>query len=319
MRSRIAGGMPGPLSAIAIDSASRCSAPGQRHVARDARREHDRGAAVVPMSACAALRTTFSTACISCSGSASMSGQRDVEVGLDRDRRELGLHHALHPHQDLVDVGAPVGRYPVRREQPVDERLQAVGLVDDHLRVLGELRPVELALEELRRAADAAERVLDLVREAADQLAIGLLLLELAFLARDLQLLVDLAELQHQRDVLVLDRRDGDGEVRALLAGHAELELLLRVGGARRERVVDGAGEEPRVHEQRADRIAREARRGTARTGARRPGSRSARRAPGTGAAPRSRASRGPARAPAPPRAATGRATSAAAAPRWTG
>src|SRR4029450_6760537 len=91
----------------------------------------------------------------------------------------------------LVDVGAPVRRQPVRSKKPVDERLQAVGLADDHLCVLDQLRAVELPLEELRRAADTAQRVFDLVREASDQLAIGLLLLEQALLARDFQLLVD--------------------------------------------------------------------------------------------------------------------------------
>ena len=96
---------------------------------------------------------------------------------------------------------APVRRQPVRRQQPVDQRLQAVGLADDHLRVLEQLRPVELALEQLRRAADAAQRILDLVREAADQVAVRLLLLEQALLARDLQLLVDVAELDQQRGV----------------------------------------------------------------------------------------------------------------------
>ena len=98
-----------------------------------------------------------------------------------------------------MDVGALVRRQPVRRQQAVDERLQPVGLADDHLRVFDELRPVELALEQLRGAADAAERILDLVREAADQLAVRLLLLEQALLARDLQLLVDVAELEQQR------------------------------------------------------------------------------------------------------------------------
>jgi hypothetical protein len=65
----------------------------------------------------------------------------------------------------------------VRREQAIHQRLQAIRLADDHLRVLDELRPVELALEQLRGAANAAERILDLVREAADELPIRLLLL----------------------------------------------------------------------------------------------------------------------------------------------
>ena len=70
-----------------------------------------------------------------------------------------------------------------------------------------ELRAVELALEELRGAADAAERILDLVREIADQLAVRLLLLEQPLLARDLQLLVDVPELEQQRGVVRVDRR----------------------------------------------------------------------------------------------------------------
>jgi len=59
----------------------------------------------------------------------------------------------------------------VRREHPVHQRLQAVGLLDDDLRVLAQLRALELSLEQLRRAAQPAERVLDLVGEIAQQLA----------------------------------------------------------------------------------------------------------------------------------------------------
>ncbi|MNC94361.1 hypothetical protein D3C83_111950 [compost metagenome] len=56
----------------------------------------------------------------------------------------------------------------------------------------------ELAVEELRRPADSAERVLDLVREVADQLAVGLALVEQALLAGDPQLLLDMAKLEQQ-------------------------------------------------------------------------------------------------------------------------
>ena len=55
--------------------------------------------------------------------------------------------------------------------------------------------------EQLRGAADAAQRILDLVRQAADQVAVGLLLLLQPLLARDLQLLVDVAEFEQQRAV----------------------------------------------------------------------------------------------------------------------
>ena len=62
--------------------------------------------------ACAALRTMLSTACVSCSGSASNSGMLMSKSVHHADRRELGLHDAAHAHEDLVDVGAPVRRQP---------------------------------------------------------------------------------------------------------------------------------------------------------------------------------------------------------------
>jgi len=74
--------------------------------------------------------------------------------------------------------------------------LQAISFADDHLRVLDQLRAIELALEQLRGAPNAAKRILDLMREAADQFSIGLLLLEQTFLARDLQLLIDVSKLE---------------------------------------------------------------------------------------------------------------------------
>ena len=60
---------------------------------------------------------------------------------------------------------------------------------------------IELALEQLRRAAQAAQRVLDLVREVADQLAVRLLLDHQALLARLAQLLLDRPQLGEQRAV----------------------------------------------------------------------------------------------------------------------
>ena len=52
--------------------------------------------------------------------------------------------------------------------------------------------------EQLRRAADAAQRILDFVRQIADQFAVGLLLLEQALFARRLQLLIDRPQLDQQ-------------------------------------------------------------------------------------------------------------------------
>ena len=76
-------------------------------------------------------------------------------------------------------------RRAVRAEQRVDERGEAVGLADDDRRVLVQRAVRELALEQLRRAAQAAERILDLVRELANHRAAAAELRQQRVLARD--------------------------------------------------------------------------------------------------------------------------------------
>ena len=66
---------------------------------------------------------------------------------MDYDLGKLRLHDAGDSRQKLVDVGAPVSRQAMRRQQPVDQRLQAIRLADDHLRIFDQRRAVELALE----------------------------------------------------------------------------------------------------------------------------------------------------------------------------
>ena len=44
-----------------------------------------------------------------------------------------------------------------RRQPAVQQALESVGFLDDHLGVLGEFRAIEFGFEELRRAAYAAE------------------------------------------------------------------------------------------------------------------------------------------------------------------
>ena len=122
-----------------------------------------------------------------------------------------------------MHVRAAVRRQPVRRQQAVDKRLQAIGLADDHLRVFDQLRAIELALEQLRGAPYAAERILDLMGEAADQFAICLLLFEQAFLARNFQLLIDVPELEREREIVALDRRHRASQVKLCLPCNVEL------------------------------------------------------------------------------------------------
>ena len=76
--------------------------------------------------------------------------------------------------------------------------MQTIGLLHDDLRVFVQSRTLELVVEQLRGTPDTAERILDFVREIADQFAVGLALVVQAFLALDFDLLLDMPELQQQ-------------------------------------------------------------------------------------------------------------------------
>jgi hypothetical protein len=112
--------------------------------------------------------------------------------------RELGQDQAAHALAHLVDVDVAqhLGA-PVRRQQPVHQRLQPVGLVDDDLGVLHQLARLQLHLQQLRRPAYAAERVLDFVGQVADQLLVGLGLVDEALLALLAGLLLQRQQLHH--------------------------------------------------------------------------------------------------------------------------
>ena len=102
-----------------------------------------------------------------------------------RDRRVVVTHHAqplgelgqderAHALTDLVNVHvAHQMRMAVRRQQAVNQRLQTVGFMNDDLGVFSQLF-VNVHLQELRRTANAAQRILDLVRQIADQFLVGL-------------------------------------------------------------------------------------------------------------------------------------------------
>src|SRR6185437_2560510 len=95
----------------------------------------------------------------------------------------------------------------------------------------------------------------DLVREVADQLAIDFLLLELPRFARDLQLLVDPPEFEHERGTGRIDRRGRAREVQAAPARRLERELLLGAGRTRRRRAFDELVESWRAPEHGIERL----------------------------------------------------------------
>ena len=202
--------------------------------------------------ACAALRAMLSTAWISCSLSPLMRGKAHVVVAADGDAlRKFREDQAAHPLQHLVHVERRRLRQAMGSQQPVHQRLQAVGLLHDHLRVLVQPGALELPVEQLRRAADAAQRILDLVREVANQLAGGLALVEQALFARDLELLVDMAEFQQQladaRDTRgQFDRRHRARQVQPQALVHLQLDVVLGIARSGRARMRDRGHQAPR-------------------------------------------------------------------------
>ena len=80
--------------------------------------------------------------------------------------REAGLRRFAHPLEHLVDVDCAALDRPMvgKRLHAIDQRHDAVGLVANQLGQFAAGR-IGILLEELRRAADAGKRVLDLVRQ----------------------------------------------------------------------------------------------------------------------------------------------------------
>src|SRR5574343_184094 len=111
---------------------------------------------------------------------------------------KLRPQQAAHPLEDFVDIDRRRQHRPMRRQQPLHQILQAVGLLDDDLGVFLERRVGQFVLQQLRCAADAAQRILDLVRQVADQFAAGLLLFDQPFLAGRRQMVLDGLQFEQQ-------------------------------------------------------------------------------------------------------------------------
>ena len=139
-----------------------------------------------------------------------------------------------------MDVDRAGLHRPVRREQAFHQVLQAVGLLDDDLGVFAQSGVVELVFKKLGRAADASERILDFVRQIADQFAVGQLLLEQSFLARGLDLLVDRPEFDEQAHVGRVRRGDRAVQMENGVVVAPDFDVLPAMAPAVGQRVVDG-------------------------------------------------------------------------------
>ena len=177
---------------------------------------------------------------------------------LDAGRR-LGAQQLVHVLADLVHVEARLGGRARGPGHRVDQRGEPVGLADDDCGVFLQSRRRQLALQQLRRAAQPAERVLDLVRELANHEAAAVQAREQVVLARDALALRGVGELQQQlRAGEPGERGDGDVE-RAHLArrpGRAHRDLAVGDALAALERAPQDAAEPFGVMQEVAERAA---------------------------------------------------------------
>ena len=123
--------------------------------------------------------------------------QARVVVALDRDLfGRLAAQQAIHSLQKLVHVHELLrGRAP-GSEHAIEQVGEPVRLADDDARVLAQRRIEQLALEQLRRAAQTAQRILDLVRELANHETAAAELREQRVLAREPPMLRDVLDLE---------------------------------------------------------------------------------------------------------------------------
>lgn len=100
------------------------------------------------------------------------------------------------------------GGRATRPEQRVDETGKSVGFADDHVGVFAQLGVLQLAFEQLRCAANTAERVLDFVRELPNHLSPGTMLNDQRIFATDLIAPGDIGDFDQQNRVVQLDGGD---------------------------------------------------------------------------------------------------------------
>ncbi len=115
----------------------------------------------------------------------------------------------------------------MRHQQAIDQRVQPIGLGDDDARVLALLVARQLSFEQLRRSTHAAQRVLDFVRKVAQQLAVCFSQADLPLFAVDFQLLLDLGDFEHQRNVFDKLHRCDHAHQQRLASNAAQFHDLL--------------------------------------------------------------------------------------------
>jgi hypothetical protein len=84
-------------------------------------------------------------------------------------RRRFGLQQIGESFQQLMDVHRPELRHTVVMQQTIGERAEPVRFVDDHAGQRLQILVVDAALQQLRRTAQAGQRILHFMREATQR------------------------------------------------------------------------------------------------------------------------------------------------------
>ena len=108
----------------------------------------------------------------------------------------------------------------------------------------------QFQLQQLGRAADAAQRVLDFMRQVADQLLVDLALVEYALLAVEFELLHVFAQLDQHAVARRVERADDAVHAQRLAPQALQSQVLAQVGKFMFERLRANAGQLVGIQEQ---------------------------------------------------------------------
>ncbi len=180
-------------------------------------------------------------------------GQTGIVVAPQRYAGRFGQDQAANPFQGFMDIHRTKTGHTMRRQQALHQRLQAVGFLDDDLRVFAQGFARQLVLQQLRRAADAAERVLDFMREVAQQFTVGLLLQARLFQPGNPQMRIDRAHFDQHGITRLVQRRYAAAETNRWMTAYRHVEFVFDDGFPLGTRRLDGGEQLGAAFEHRLD------------------------------------------------------------------
>ncbi|MNH09887.1 hypothetical protein D3C79_693490 [compost metagenome] len=124
--------------------------------------------------------------------------------------RFLQRHQLAYPFRHLMNALGNVLAGPLRPQQAINQVAQAIGLFNDHFGVFGQRRIGECLGQQLCSAAQAAKRIFDFMRQAADQIAGRHLLGVLQLFLAQTALVIHWRQLD--QDIAFRQRLSGQGE-----------------------------------------------------------------------------------------------------------